>query len=149
MFVFPTTPATGQVTAYFVRDNDGDGTAIIPGTNEVARALSNVVNIKPAGMSENDIFILAPTPLLINFTFSFIDPSSDTMQTAILNSLKQFFQDDTVVGQIIKEISYQAAIINTVDSTGVKLLDFILNSPVGDINTSTGELPVLGSVTFI
>lgn len=149
VFVFDITPAVGQVTAYFVRDNDGDGTAIIPGANEVARALDNVLNIKPSTVSASNVFVLAPTPLIINFTFSFIDPSSDIMQTAIFNSLKQFFQDDTSVGQIIKEIGYQAAIINTVDSTGLKLLNFTLTTPIGDINTSTGELPVLGSVTFV
>ena len=49
----------------------------------------------------------------------------------------------------MKEIDYNSAIINTVDTeTGQKLSSFTLSSPSGDISISTGELAVLGSVNF-
>ncbi|MCK5602309.1 baseplate J/gp47 family protein [Candidatus Pacearchaeota archaeon] len=149
VFVQDITPAVGQVTVYFVQDNAGTGAAIIPGTTALDTARTNVEAIAPAPFDQtNDLFVLAPTPITVNYVFTSITPSTTEMQTAINNSLTVFFQDSVDLGQDITELEYNAAIINTVDETGTKLTAFTLSNPVGDITIADGELGILGSVSF-
>ncbi len=143
------TPNIGQVTVYFVRDNDGTGTSILPSSTYIAEAVTNIEAIAPAIFdSTNDLFVNAPTPITINFTFTSITPSTTEMQTAIEDSLKAFFEDTVDLGENITEIEYNSAIINTIDETGTKLTSFTLSSPSGDVSISDGELGILGSITF-
>ncbi len=147
IWVQPITPDVGQTTVYFVRDNDGTGSDILPDSTAISEAIDNIR--KPANFDyANDLFVLAPTPVTIDFTFTSITPSTPEMQTAIQNSLTVFFQDVVNLAVNITEIEYNSAIINTIDATGSKLTAFTLSSPSGDISISTGELGLLGSVTF-
>lgn len=140
------TPDLGQVTVYFVRDEDDD---IIPSGQEVTEVKDKILEIKPANTDDADVIVSAPTPQTINFTFSAISPNTDSMKTAITASLQDFFSTQTNVGADVKEIDYNSAIINTVDTeTGQKLVSFTLSSPSGDVSISTGELAILGTVSF-
>jgi len=140
------TPDLGQTTVYFVRDEDSN---IIPSSQEVTEVKNKLLEIKPANTDDADLIVSAPTPQTTDFVFSAISPSSDSMKTAIAASLQDFFSNQTNVGEDVKELDYNSAIINTVDTeTGLKLESFTLSSPSGDVSISTGELAVLGAVTF-
>ena len=146
VWVFEVTPAIGQTTVYFVRDDDDN---IIPSGSEVTDVKNELLTIKPANTADSDLIVSAPTPLVQDFIFSAISPNTDSMQEAIEDTLIDFFATQSNVGETILELTYESVIINTVDpGTGVKLVSFTLTSPSGDINVSTGELATFGSVTF-
>lgn len=136
----------GQVYVYFVRDNDVN---IIPSASEVTAVKDKILEIKPAHTSSTDVIVLAPTPITIDFTFTALSPNTTTMQTAITQSLQQFFREQVEVGKDIVEDSYQCAIFGTIDSeTGDRITSFTLSAPVGDIIINPGEMPVLGTIAF-
>lgn len=145
-WVFEITPSVGQVTYYFIRGNDDD---IIPTGIEVTEVKNKILEIKPANTDDSDVIVSAPTPQIQDFIFSAISPNTDSMKTSIEANLADFFLNQTNVSENVKEVDYNSAIINTVDSeTGLKLDSFTLSSPSGDISISTGELAILGTVTF-
>lgn len=146
VFVKPTTPEPGQVTVYFIRGNDDN---IIPTGTEITEVKNKIFEIAPVNLSFNDIIVLAPTPITVNFSFTSITPNTSTMRQSIIQNLKEFFNRTPDVGQNLSLASISAAIINTVDlATGDVLEAFSLSTPNSDISVSTGEFPVLGIVNF-
>lgn len=146
VWVEETTPALGQVTIYFVRDNDTD---IIPSAQEILDVKTKVLEIKPANTADIDVIVSAPTAVPVPFTFSTILPDTDTMKIAVASNLQAYFTDEVEVGVNIGRVEYQSAIYNTIDpETGDKLQSFTLNTPTIDITIATGEIGTLGTVTF-
>lgn len=146
VFVQEVTPALGQQTIYFMRDNDDDP---IPDAAEITEVKIQILTIKPANTADVDVIVLAPTPISTAFTFSAIFPDTTTMRTAIEDNLNQFFSEETVLEADVVETAYQTAIQNTVDTTnGQSLVSFTLSAPSGNISITTGEIATLGTVTF-
>jgi len=146
VFIFPATPSAGSAEIYFVRDNDAN---IIPDAIDIQNVQDKIYPLLPVDITESEILITGPTPLVVNFVFSSVVPQTTTMQTAITNNLIQFFEDFSVVGQNILENQYEAAITNTVDTeTGDVLVNFTLTSPTGTIVVAPGELAIFGTVSF-
>ena len=144
-------PAVGQVTVYFVRDEDE--ITIIPDSGEVTTAKTNLLEIKPANTSDDDVIVAAPTAVSTAFTFSSsggIVPDTTTMRTAVTANLEAFFSDKVTVGTSVPQVAYESAIYNTIDpETGNTITSFSLDAPTGDITIASGELPTLGSVTYL
>ena len=145
IFIDEVTPALGQVTIYFTRDNDG----IIPTSSDVTRTKDKILEIKPATTDDADVIVSAPTPKNIDFSFSAIDPNTTTMQDAVNANLDVMFEEKTGVGQDLTENQYKSAIQNTIDKeTGEFLSTFTLSSPTGDVSVAPGEIPFKGTVSF-
>jgi len=146
VFVEEITPVVGQVTIYFMRDND---TNPIPTASEVTAVTAKIAEIIPANTDPSDVFVNAPTGVSTDFTFSALTPNTSTMQNAISANLRQFFDERTTVGVDIDEDAYRSAIFNTVDTeTGDEISTFTLSAPSGDVTIATGEIGVLGNVTY-
>lgn len=146
VFVEEITPVVGQVTIYFMRDND---TNPIPTASEVTKVNAKIAEIIPANTDSTDVFVNAPTGVTVDFTFTALTPNTATMQTAINANLRQFFNERTTVGANIDEDAYRSAIFNTVDTeTGDEVSTFTLSTPSGDVAITTGEIGVLGNVTY-
>lgn len=146
VFVQEVTPAIGQVTVFFMRDNDVDP---IPSASEVTTVKNKILEKKPANTASVDVIVSAPTAVPTAFTFTNITPDTATMRTAITASLEQFFDEETTVGVNVDEDKYRAAIANTIDTqTGDELLSFVLSTPTGDITITTGEIGTLGTVSY-
>jgi hypothetical protein len=110
---------------------------------------NKILEKKHASVKTQNIFVIAPTPVYVNFIFSSITPNTLSMQAAIIANLMQFFRSGTDIGTALKEDKYRCAINSTVDTeTGDVLQDFNLTSPAGDIPIGTGELAVLGTISF-
>lgn len=141
------TPYVGAVTVAFMRDNDPDP---IPDAGEIQDVRDVLLDILPAQSDPNDLFVLAPTPVEVDFTFLAIIPDTPTMRSAIINNLTAYFIDDVQYEQDLDEDKYRAIIINTYDTdTGESLESFSLSvPPAGDISISTNEIGVLGMVEF-
>lgn len=145
VFVFEITPGLGQVTVYFVRDNDEN---IIPSGDDVDNVKNILLTIKPADMASDNVIVLAPDPKIVNFTFGSLTPDTTTMRSAIQSNLAEAFKADSVgVGVTVQEEVYHCTIFNTIDpQTGQKVSDFSLLEPIGDIPVSPGQIAVLGSI---
>ena len=147
VFVQEITPSVGQVTVYFMRDNDDVST--IPDGAEVAAVKAVLDTIRPANTDPDDLIVLAPTALPTDFTFTSTTPSTATMKAAVEASLVEFFAEKTSVGVDVTSDEYRAAIFNTVDTvTGDILTGFILSTPVGLIGVSSGQIATLGAVVI-
>ncbi len=144
VFVFEITPAVGQVTIYFMRDDDAEGP--IPSGFDVTEVKNKLNEIRPANTAEVDMIVLAPTAVPTNFDFASLSPNTSTMKTAVRANLKEFFDQRTTLGVNVTADEYRSAIFNTVDTTtGQILTSFSLNSPSGDIPIITGEIGTLGT----
>ena len=145
VFVEETTPDVGQVTIYFMRDNDDDP---IPSGSEVDDVKNSILEIKPANTIDADVFVLAPTAVPAAFTFTDLSPNTIEMQTAISANLAQFFSEQTTVSVDVTQEQYIAAIQNTVDASGAVVSSFTLSDPAGDIAITSGQIATLGTVTY-
>lgn len=146
VFVREITPDVGQVTIYFTRDNDEN---IIPTAPEITAVKDNILTIKPAHTDDDDVIVLGPTSLPVDFTFNSVDPNTSTMQDAIRDNLAQYFSEKTDVGVSVQGDAYRSVIFSTVDlQTGATITSFDLQTPVGDVFVRTDELATLGVVTF-
>lgn len=146
VFVEEVTPDVGQVTVYFMRDNDDNP---IPSASEAQDVKAALNTIRPANTAEADLIVSPPTAVIVDFTFTNITPDTSTMRSAITANLEQFFTESTEVGSDLDEDAYRSAIINTVDiETGQSMQTFILSVPSGDIAIASGEIPVLGAVSY-
>ncbi len=146
VFVQEITPNVGQVTVYFMRDNDATS---IPSGAEVSAVKSVLDAIRPANSDTADLIVLAPTAVSTDFTFSALSPDAASMKTAVENNLKELFDERTSVGVDVTEDEYKAAIFGTVDiTTGDVLASFTLSAPTGNIVVAAGKIATLGAVTF-
>ena len=147
VFVQEITPSVGQVSIYFMRDDDADP---IPSASEVTKVNEAIQAIRPAHTAEVDVIVSAPTPVIVDFTFTSLSPNTATMKSAIRENLAQFFTESTDVGVNIDEDAYRSSIFNTIDTvTGARIISYALSSPAGDVPINTGEIGKLGTVTFL
>ena len=145
IFVNEITPGIGQVTTYFVEDSQ---TNILPSAATLQKAKDALETIRTADVDTADVFVLAPTLVSTDFTFTSISPSNQAMRDAIQANL-EFFFDSTVEGVDITEEEYTNVLLNTVETTtGAILESYVLSTPSGDITIASGELGTLGNVTF-
>lgn len=146
VFVEEITPAVGDVTIYFTRDNDDN---IIPDASEVTTTKDKILEIKPAHVAIADVIVAAPTGITVPFIFTALSPNTSTMQAAISANLLALFEDDTTVGEDLLRVSYESVIFQTSDpDTGDQVVSFTLSAPTTDVAIATGELPILGNITY-
>lgn len=146
VFVDEITPTVGQVTIYFMRDNDATP---LPSGAEVTAVEAVIEAIRPANTDVADVIVLAPSGVTVDFTFTDMQPNTVAMRNAVTANLEQFFQESTEVGANIDADAYRSAIFNTIDpTTGATVTTFVLSGPAGDIAIGAGEIGILGSITY-
>ena len=70
------------------------------------------------------------------------------MQTAITNTLTDYFKSDSVnIATDITANEYNALLFSVIDSDG-NSPTFTLLNPVGTVSVVTGELAILGTITY-
>lgn len=156
----PASPATGTITAqynisglgyirvYFVRDNDGDGIAIIPTQSEVDTTKTALLEIMPPDMSLQNMIVEAPVAVVIPVTFTSLNPNTPEMQTAIVENLKEAFAANVNLGQDVEIALIESTIYTTTDISGNRVISFNLSVPVGTTTINFNEIGILGTVTF-
>jgi uncharacterized phage protein gp47/JayE len=134
----------GQVRVLFTRDNDS---SIIPSSTEVNLVKDKLLEIKPAHIGEDDIIVSSPIAVPIDITFSTLSPNTTAMQTAITNSLTDFFKISNNVGQNIKLADLNGLISRTIDGSG-NVPIYTLSLPSGDTTIGLNEIGTLGTIIF-
>jgi len=146
VFVASATPDAGQCEVLFMRDNDENP---IPNAEEINEVKDLLLTIKPVEMEDVDLIVLAPTPVIVNFTFSLLDPDTTAMRNAIEANLEQFFKEVPEVGIDLAEDGYRSAIYQTIDpETGQFVRAFSLSTPTGNISIATREIAILGDIQW-
>jgi len=146
VFVKKITPSVGDVTIYFMRDNDVDP---IPSGADITETKDKILEITPANTGDSQVIVLAPTAVAVNFTFTALSPNTTTMQTSISSSLRQFFDERADLEVNVQEDAYRTAIFGTIDiTTGDRVASFTLTDPTGDITISAGEIGTLGAIIY-
>ncbi len=144
VFIERCTPQVGEATIYFLKEDNE-----IPTSGEVETLKDYFEEYLPINDDYNNIFILAPTGVDIDFEFSSITPDTPTMRQAIIDNLDAFFKDYSNVNETIDEDQYRAVIINTIDPLSLeRLTNFTLTSPTGDLEVSGGQINLLGDVNL-
>lgn len=142
----------GKTKIYFTTDNESN---IIPTPsllNSVKQAIiGNTVGIEgilPAEMADNNCYVLAPSAITTNITFSGLSPNTSDMQNAITLSLQNFFKSDNVnVNENVLLDNIKGVVSNTIDNGG-NVPTFTLSSPISNISIDSGELATLGTITY-
>lgn len=141
-------PSPGQVAVYVLRDNDAN---IIPTPSVLTATKTAVIEEGrlPANTAESDVFVLAPDTVNVDFVFTSITPDTTTMRSAVTAQLQAFFEDTIDFEEDVLEAAYLGSIQNTQDlETGDFLQSFSLSSPSGNVSVESGEIAVLGDVSF-
>ncbi|MCE2688189.1 MAG: baseplate J/gp47 family protein [Rickettsiales bacterium] len=149
IWVKTATPTPGYTTIYFVKDKQAN---IIPSGQELLEVKNSIINsqtgIKPANMTDNMVVVSAPTPKIINFTFTSISPNTSEMKQLIKDNITDYFKSKAVdLGKDILANEYISLIYSTLDNSGNRP-QFALSSPSGDINVADNELPILGNINI-
>lgn len=149
IWVESATPAAGSVTIYFTRDNDLN---IIPNSTQVlavkSAIIDSVTGITPANTADSGVVVTSPTAVVTPFTFTALLPNTVDMQTAITNTLTDYFKSDSVnISTNITANEYNALLFSVIDSSG-NSPTFTLSAPSGDIAVGVGELATLGTITY-
>jgi uncharacterized phage protein gp47/JayE len=148
VWVEDATPSAGYVTIYFTRDNDIN---IIPTASQVTDVKNAIIDpdngIKPANTPDSYVIVNAPTAVTVDFTFSALSPNTVDMQSSITNALTDYFKNNTNISTDITTEEYNNIIYSVTDSEG-NTPTFTLTLPSGDVIVTTGELAVLGTITY-
>lgn len=141
-WVYPQELGAGTVTVRFVRDNDGDGAAIIPSAGEVT-AVQDYIDATTRRPVTAEVTVVAPVAVTRDFTVS-ITPDTAATRAAVTAELEDLLRRDTIEpGGVLLFSQVEIAV-----GTAAGVTDFEVTSPNADTNYSTGQLPVMGTVTF-
>ena len=140
-------PMLGEAVIYILRDNDPSiepSQAVLDETK--AQILSD--GSWSSLTSEDNLFVLAPTIIEVDFTFTSITPDTSTMRAAIEEQLATFFIDNSDIAGIVYLDEVKTFLRQVQDSTGAFLTGFTMTIPSDDLEADEGELFILGTVTF-
>jgi uncharacterized phage protein gp47/JayE len=138
-WIYPQELGAGTVTVRPVRDGDGSGSAIIPSAGEIAAIQAYIDTKRPASAN---VTVVAPTAVARDFTVS-ITPDNATTRAAVEAQLADLIRRDVEPGGTLLFSQVNVAVGLADDVT-----DFEVTSPAADVNYATGELPIMGTVTF-
>ncbi|MFC3816580.1 baseplate J/gp47 family protein [Lysobacter sp. GCM10012299] len=141
-------PAPGETAVYVVRDGDSPITPPQVVLDQTKQAVI-VDGRLPAHTREQDVHVMAPTLVTVDFNFTSITPDTSTMRAAIQAQLTAVFGDSVDFEESVDASTYLSALYATRDlTTGQGLAAFSLSTPAGDIAVPPGGIAALGPVTF-
>lgn len=133
----------GTVVVRFVRDLDPD---IFPDPGEVAAVQAVIASKRPTTAEPT---AAAPTALTIDFTLSITPDNADTrtaVEAELADVLRRFAAPGNATGTLGKILLSK---IRTAIDTSEGVTDYVLTVPPADVVPGVGELPVMGTVTWV
>lgn len=135
-WVFPKELGDGTVTVRFVRDDDA---SIIPDAAEIQAVQDYIDTVRPVTA---DLTVVAPTPVELDLTIE-LTPNTTTVQAAVEAEIEDLLRREAEPGGTILISHIREAISIAAGET-----DHSLVSPVADITHNTGEMAVMGTITW-
>lgn len=127
----------GTVTVRFVRDDDA---SLIPDAAEVATVQAYIDTLRPVTAQ---VTVVAPTAVPLDITITDLTPDTATVRAAIEAEITDLLRREAVPGGTILISHLREAISIAADES-----DHELTSPVANVTHATGELAVLGTITW-
>lgn len=138
-WVYPGELGAGKVTVRFVRDNDGSGAAIIPSAAEVTAVQDYINPRKPLTANVN---VVAPVAVTLNFTIHVV-PDTAAIRAAVQAELEDMLaRDAKPAGTIL--LSQIRLAVGVADG----VTDFSVTAPAADVTHTTGQIAVMGTITW-
>lgn len=137
-WVYPKELGVGTVVVRFVRDNDA---SIIPDAAEVQAVQDYIDALKPV---IGTLTVAAPIATPLDLTISGLSPNDQTTKDAVEAELTDLLAREAVPGGTILLSHIREAI-----SIAAGENDHTLDSPTANVTHSTGELAVLGTITWV
>jgi uncharacterized phage protein gp47/JayE len=151
-------PFIGNFTIYFLRDNDSD---IIPTQQEldaIKTILTTDDNISPR-ITEDSVFVEAPTPVSRRFTISGLVPNSTIMQEAIRDQIQEIIYNNGIQDGTISTITdvqlttlliqgSQDSIGNIISAINTVVITDTLNAPA-TLSLNVGEFLTVDQINFV
>lgn len=142
VFIYRHESGLGTVTVRFVRDDDGDGSAIIPDAGEVTAVQTAIDAERPVTA---EVTVAAPTALTQAFTIGGVPAAS---QDAVEEELKDLFRREGEPGDGAgRGTIYRSQIISAIGLVD-DLENFTVTVPAGDVVPALGQIPIVGAFTF-
>ncbi len=135
----PNGDGLGTVVVYFVLDNKS-GT-IIPDAGEIATVQDYLDSVAPVTA---DVNVYAPTEVGVDFTIS-ITPDTSAVRAAVQSELEDFILREADVDGVTLYLSQ----MNEAISVASGEVDHTLTVPASDLVFTVGQLPVMGTITWV
>lgn len=136
-WVYPLEGGVGTVVVRFVRDNDA---SFIPDSTEVAAVQTYIGDRKPVTAA---VTVLAPTALAMNMTIA-LTPNTLATRTAVEAELVDLLKREAKPGGTILISKLREAISVAAGET-----NHVLSVPSADVAHTAGQMPVLGTITWV
>lgn len=135
-WVYPEELGIGTVTVRFVRDDDAD---IIPSAGEVEDVQDYIDARRPVTAT---VTVVAPTPVELDFEIE-ISPDNAAVRAAIEAELADLLTREAEPGGTILISHIREAV-----SVAAGEYDHTLISPVANVTHTTGQIAVMGEITW-
>jgi len=134
----PNNQGPGTVGVTFVLD--GDPVSIIPGATKVAEVQTYIDARRPEPAS---VLVFAPVPVAVAFTIALV-PNTPEAQASVAQSLAELFEREGGPNRTIPLSHLREAI-----SLAPLETDHTLTVPAADLVLGGGEIPVVGTLTWV
>lgn len=131
----------GTVGVAFVCDGNGAGSAILPTAAQIAAIANFIDGLRPVTAH---VTVYAPVAVPVDFTVEGLSPDTLAEQRAVTAELADLLAREGQPGGAILLSHIRSAI-----SAAAGEWDYVLISPSANIVMSTGQIPVMGSVTWL
>jgi uncharacterized phage protein gp47/JayE len=138
VWVYPNQLGAGTVVVYFVRDDDVG--SIIPSGGEVTAVQDYIDGVRPVTAA---VTVAAPTAVTWNFTLEIVPDTAD-VRDAVEAELTDLFRTEGEPG-----VTLPLSRVRTAIGIATGLTDYTLTTPAADLTHSAGEIPVLGTITWV
>lgn len=136
-WAYPRELGAGTVTVRFMTDDlTADG---IPAAESVTAVQSYIDNVRPVTA---DVTVVAPVAVAMNPVIN-LNPNNAAVQAAVEAELSDLLKREAIPGATILVSHLREAISIAMGET-----DHVLVSPATDVDHSTGQIPVLGTITW-
>ncbi len=135
-WVYPEEQGPGTVVVRFVRDNDAD---IIPSSDEVDDVAEYIETKRPVTAH---VTVVAPVPVELDFGIT-VSPNNAAVRAAIQAELEDLLQREAEPGGIILISHIREAI-----SVAASEYDHTITAPTANVEHDTGEIAVMGEITW-
>ena len=139
-WVTPLAQGPGTVGVQFVCDGNGSGSAIVPTSAQLLAVQAYLVSVRPVTAN---VIVTAPAPVAIDFIIEGLIPDTAQEQAAVVAELNDLLTREGQPGGILLLSHLRSAI-----SAAAGEWDYELLSPSSNVLLGSGQIPVLGTVTW-
>lgn len=136
-WVYPGEGGDGTVTVRFVRDDDA---SLIPDAAEVAAVQAYLDERRPVTAA---LTVAAPTALSVNFTID-VTPDTTEIRAAVQAELEDLIRRDAEPGGTLRVSRLREAV-----SVAAGESYHSMTVPSADVVAGTGQIPVVGTITWL